>query len=472
MMRMKQIYPRIYDGETIYSIASRLVLSDVSSSISQSMLNVFENKNIQLDSILPSFINRLALVSGCSRDELLDKHSLFQYYALFSTESVRAQARALLLKDNSIEAFKTLGLLANRISCHDVHQFCPVCAQEQEKQFGEAYWLRAHQLPLTNSCYKHHCRLVSIPKQRKRLLFPLIDYEPSFVISTLEHKLTSFNYAFSQAHYFDPARLRQAYAVRLINQGLATTRFVRHSLWREQMRVYFDEYMSHDAVFKLLQNDAEYAFPASIFYNDEAIHHPLKHLLVCTFLFEHVDDFIDAYTQKELLKVVHSEPITPQSEIDALRQDTVLTLLRQGLPLRQIIQVANVSAATVRNIARKHAIPLKTQERKINDEVHRAITIQLIIGRHVADIANKFNLKKGDVEQVLSGQPIIKELRRRIRFYRHRQQARRALIATLYTLKTPTITLLRRSADKEYVWLFKHDKPWLNSFKKFYFKSG
>ena len=95
-----------------------------------------------------------------------------------------------------------------------------------------------------------------------------------------------------------------------------------------------------------------------------------------------------------------------------------------------------------------------------------------LFGRHVADIANKFNLKKSDVEQVLSGQPIIKELRRRIRFYHHRQQARRALIATLYTLKTPTITLLRRSADKEYMWLFKHDKSWLNSFKKFYFKSG
>ncbi|NRA81962.1 MAG: hypothetical protein HRU18_27515, partial [Pseudoalteromonas sp.] len=60
MMRMKQIYPRIYAEETVYSIASRLVLNDVSSSISQSMLNVFDNKNIQLDSILPSFINRLA----------------------------------------------------------------------------------------------------------------------------------------------------------------------------------------------------------------------------------------------------------------------------------------------------------------------------------------------------------------------------------------------------------------------------
>lgn len=472
MMRMKQIYPRIYAEETVYSIASRLVLNDVSSSISQSMLNVFDNKNIQLDSILPSFINRLALVCDCHHNELLDKHSLFQYYTLFSTESVRAQARAMLLKENSLDAFKILGLLANRISCHDVHQFCPVCAQEQEKQFGEAYWLRAHQLPLTNSCYKHRCRLVSMHKQRKRLLFPLIDCEPLFAISTLEHKLTLFNYTFNQAHHFDPTRLRQTYAVRLINQGLATTRFVRHSLWREQMRVYFDEYMSHDAVFKLLQNDAEHAFPASIFYNDEANHHPLKHLLICTFLFEHVDDFIDAYTQKEPLKQVHSEPITPQSEIDALRQDTVLILLRQGLPLRQITVMANVSAAMVRNIARKHAIPLKTQERKINDEVRRAITIQLTIGRHVADIANKFNLKKGDVEQVLSGQPIIKELRRRIRFYRHRQQARRALIATLYTLKTPTITLLRRSADKEYMWLFKHDKSWLNALKKSFFKQS
>ncbi|EWH07820.1 hypothetical protein AT00_01640 [Pseudoalteromonas lipolytica SCSIO 04301] len=88
----------------------------------------------------------------------------------------------------------------------------------------------------------------------------------------------------------------------------------------------------------------------------------------------------------------------------------------------------------------------------------------------VTDIANKYNVKKGDVEQVLSGKPVIKELRRRIRFYRHRQQARRALIATLYTLKTPTITLLRYSTDKEYVWLFKHDKACLNAFKESFLK--
>ena len=44
----------------------------------------------------------------------------------------------------------------------DLHlKYCPVCADEDRKQYGEAYWHRVHQIRNMRICVKHNCRLVN-----------------------------------------------------------------------------------------------------------------------------------------------------------------------------------------------------------------------------------------------------------------------------------------------------------------------
>lgn len=470
-MRMLQIVPRIYKGETIYSIAARIVLNDVSTSFSQSMINKFGNKDIQLNSIFPSYLCQLSSLTSCEIDCFIDNHSLFQYYSSFSPDRVKKQARDFLIVGDSSAAFKVLGLLSNRIMNEGTHKFCPVCASEQELAFGEAYWLLEHQLPLSMVCLKHECMLVSKPKARKQLVFSEIGSSVTDCTNPLLLKVAEINHFVLNDYSFDRAKLGQTYAVRLINKGLATTKSVRHIQWRNEMKAYFAPLMHDERVRKLLNSSVEQGFPANIFYNDDSSHHPIKHVLIISFLFEHFGDFIVAYGKGESIKVCAVKQPKPQVNIDEERHKKTLTLLKSGMPLRDIICKANVSAATVRNLARMHAIALKEHTRKVSSTMHRSILIQLVVGKPTEVIARDFNLSVGDIEQVLVGQTAIKILRQRIRFYTRRKTARHAVISALYTFGRPSISKLRKAVDKEYMWLYKHDRGWLNDFKNTYFNN-
>jgi len=470
-MRMLQIAPRIYKGETIYSIAARIVLNDVSMSFSQSMINKFENKNIQLNSVFPSYLNQLSSLTSCTVDYLLDNHSLFPYYSAFSPDRVKKQARDFLKVGDSSAAYKLLGLLANRLTEDGIHKYCPLCAYEQELTFGEAYWQLEHQLPLSMVCFKNECMLVSKSKARKQLVFPDVGSAVSSCTSLLLLKIAEINHFLLNGYSFDRAKLGQTYAVRLINKGLATTKSVRHMRWRNEMKAYFAPIMDDERVRKLLNSSAEQCFPANIFYNDDSNHHPIKHVLIISFLFEHFGDFIVAYGKGESINVRAVKHTKPQANIDEERHKETLKLLQSGMPLRNIICKANVSAATVRNLARVHGIALKEHTRKVSSTMHRSILIQLIVGKPTEVIARDLNLSVGDIEQVLVGQTAIKILRQRIRFYTRRKASRRAIIGALYTFSSPTISHIRHTADKDYMWLYKHDREWLNNFKKIYFSN-
>lgn len=48
-------------------------------------------------------------------------------------------------------------------------RYCPICVQEDIKNYGEPYWHREHQLPLAMVCCVHHCRLQSAGEPNPRL---------------------------------------------------------------------------------------------------------------------------------------------------------------------------------------------------------------------------------------------------------------------------------------------------------------
>ncbi len=178
-----------------------------------------------------------------------------------------------------------------------------------------------------------------------------------------------------------------------------------------------------------------------------------------------------AYCQGESLLASKAKPATSQANIDEGRHSKTLKLLSSGMHLRGVIRHANVSAATVRSVAIKHGIALHENNRKVGRSMRRAILVQLMIGKPTQILAETFNLSVGDIEQVLVGQTAIKILRQRIRFYTRRRTARQAIISALYTLVSPSISRVRKVIDKEYMWLYKHDREWLNDLKKTYFNN-
>jgi transposase len=465
-VKVIQFSPRIYVGETIYSIAARLVLNDLSTSVSWGMANVFGNKNLQLDSVLPSFLRTLSAITGCDTDILCNQHSLFPYYAMFASNDVKIRAKQSLLEGSSTAVHKILGLLANRLCEDTCLKFCPYCAKQQECIYGEAVWLRHHQLPLVTVCLEHGCQLVLMPRQRKCLVLP--DSAQRAVPASCEvaNKIAEISRSLLSIDNFDLMQLQKTYAIRLVQKGLATEKTIYIGKWRQQLREYYAPLMQDERVSQLLKNDSEHGYPANIFYHDKATHHPIKHILILCFLFEHYGDFVVSYSQsskQQSRKLSQDKPPLLQIDIDEARQKNVIDALKQNMSLRNIIKQAKVSAATVRNIAHQAGIQLTVRKRKLQRSQTRVITIKLIIGRSVEDIATETFVTKKDVEQVLTGQPELKLLRQQIRHFKRRQTGRSVLCDVIANIQHFRVKDAKEQCYSDYMWLYKNDRDWLEN---------
>lgn len=116
------------------------------------------------NSTIHQIISQLPSPWDC-RTVILD-HTLFSYY-------VRMY--------NSDQKIKMLDALCNGESVTLTHiwksttkktwalRFCPVCVQEDTKKYGEPYWHREHQLPLSTVCCTHHCQLQAAGESDPRL---------------------------------------------------------------------------------------------------------------------------------------------------------------------------------------------------------------------------------------------------------------------------------------------------------------
>jgi hypothetical protein len=462
-MEVLQYSPRRYENETVYSIAARLVLHDISISVSKGVQNVFQNINLRLDSALPSFLPELALLMRCNVDELVQQHSLFPYYSMFANKHARQKALSTLLQGDSSGAFKELGLHASQLSDEAHLKYCPICAKNQKLSYGETYWIRSHQLPLVNICLEHSCRLIKVPRRRKQLLYPDSDKFIDFNVDALEIKVAEISQGLLKSSSFDTGTLLKGYATRLVNRRLASTKSIRFSKWFTDMSEYFVSLRAmDDRVAQLLTERSSHGFPANVFYFNHRSHHPIKHVLIIVYLFEHFGDFIVNYCSASNSVDNQNRPELPkQSDIDKAKHSKVKQYLNQNLSLSQIVKRANASAATVRNIAKRQGVQLASVKRQLDHTTERTITIKLMVGLPTEQISLQLGVSISDVEQVLSGQPEIKFLRRRIRHYSKRYESRENVLKIIAGLKDCRVKELKDKCYRDYMWLYKNDKSWL-----------
>lgn len=80
------------------------------------------------------------------------RFSLLGFYEHFLGEEHRSSLLSDILARRSIKA--KIPLLS-KLQSMQQWRHCPSCVEDDEKQFGVAYWHVGHQLPTTNMCHKH-----------------------------------------------------------------------------------------------------------------------------------------------------------------------------------------------------------------------------------------------------------------------------------------------------------------------------
>lgn len=173
--------PVVYPDESFYSFVSRTFVHS-GHALHSAMLREFFCK--RSDNPSKEFLGNLnedakkVIQKVLPLREIILQHTMVPQYARFLPLAEKKEAMQRLEFDYCDPHFLFPILVRNEEDAW--LRYCPVCVQEQQRTFGEAYWCRKHQLRGAKVCYKHGCWLeqstVSAKSEQGFTLCPAEEY--------------------------------------------------------------------------------------------------------------------------------------------------------------------------------------------------------------------------------------------------------------------------------------------------------
>lgn len=152
--------PSIYPDELEYSHMARYYAHSGHSAyifaVEDLMLRKNIKPNIEFNSRLNPEVEKVISKMIPAKDRILN-HTMFPFYRFAENARLKdALERMSMGEDVYCLLPVSKGGTISRI--HDM-RYCPLCAVEARKKYGEAYWTREANIKNINICVKHKCRL-------------------------------------------------------------------------------------------------------------------------------------------------------------------------------------------------------------------------------------------------------------------------------------------------------------------------
>lgn len=311
---MSAIFPELFPDELLYSGIARL--GDMMGFREQRALlrNVFGRSTqtavFDLPGYVDALVERLPGVGSYTADRLIDKHTTLPYYKPFLPEDRINRARGAMSSSNGGTLHGLLGLRSSGVDCAARFRFCPHCVLDDRRNYGSAYWHRAHQMPGVVVCHTHRCLLREARTARAagagRIEY--VSLERAIAGPTQEaarystdepwlHALAedSATLLSTQTSGRDPSRLRLRYVQRLVEVGRArhAHRLPMREIKEAMLRHYGEEALS---ALGCSIGAGENHWLARLLRRRRTSQHPLRHLLVLRFLGLTAEEFLDKPT--------------------------------------------------------------------------------------------------------------------------------------------------------------------------------
>ena len=160
---MMSYWAQIYEDELVYSLLARMYVRSGYTSYRYMAEDILASATARIDF---EFINHYTsgalslLTKEMSLAELIDKHTMFNYYARFMRTETRREAHTALLNMECKRFYQNISMNKNRQGEIRFLRYCALCAQEDRARYGEAYFHRSHQMRQVKICAKHFCKLI------------------------------------------------------------------------------------------------------------------------------------------------------------------------------------------------------------------------------------------------------------------------------------------------------------------------
>lgn len=156
-------FPIPYEDELAYSVFARYHSQSGYLCYSSTARDLYINTNNKpsfefLNRLTDDAITHIVAISG-SLENFIVKHTMFNYYSAFLSNSQKKVAFELALQMNIKSLMNALPIPKSKGSRY--LSYCPLCVKEDRALYGETYWHRSHQLNRVNVCNKHGCYLIN-----------------------------------------------------------------------------------------------------------------------------------------------------------------------------------------------------------------------------------------------------------------------------------------------------------------------
>lgn len=151
--------PNIYPDELVYSWCCRYYAHSGLPSYSMALEDLFSEKSYRISYEFSGCFNSeaKAIIDKMIKvEDLIEEHTMFPYYGRFTPYARRTAAYDALING---ERLGKLLPLSNSTEERFL-MYCPVCATEDRKSYGEAYLHRIHQIRHIGVCHRHGCKLI------------------------------------------------------------------------------------------------------------------------------------------------------------------------------------------------------------------------------------------------------------------------------------------------------------------------
>lgn len=298
-------FPVLYKDELLYSAFARYHQYSGNENSKTTMEDLFGSTTVCATTILPSQLEKLCKrfpsPNTFSLDELIDRHTLLPYYAPFISKDRYQQVRDKMIHNNGTSLYMAIGRAASSIKNPRMLKYCIRCIEEDEKEHGEIYWHRTHQVEGVKVCPKHHDWLIEsrVKYAERKNKHQFISLENGYVSNEKKQSIEDMKHLVliaEQTFYLlnqtvdsiNLEQLQKYYISKLQLKKLAATsgRIKWKDLILKFNQFYGEELLKENNSY--IERNTEDTWLHKLFRKPRVTCHPLRHILVLNFLGETV----------------------------------------------------------------------------------------------------------------------------------------------------------------------------------------
>ncbi|GAV10823.1 TnsD family Tn7-like transposition protein [Paenibacillus sp. NAIST15-1] len=338
---MLTFFTNPYPDELLYSAVARYHYYIGNLDLKDTLEEVFGSRNVipsvGISTHLEGFINRIG--NSYTIGEILQKHTIYPYYAPFLSR----EKQQLIVCDVAGQGqglYTRLGVVAGGICKKEGLFYCPACVQDDVAVYGETYIHRQHQLEGISYCAKHSFALRKYPLSWSigsrialiRFNHTVMDLSNSptdnselDIKAELELARMADQLMKVPIDVLDRDKIRTKFLLLLRERNLVTASM---SIRQNKLHHMFISKMPLTLLKKLeseIDMDYEYNWLRVLTRKGERHVHPLRHLLMLSFLSQDIEGLLNI---RSLEGIFGQEPWPCLNKAAAHYSDNVITQIQ------------------------------------------------------------------------------------------------------------------------------------------------